>query len=108
MTWSAAPNIPERFRWRCHRWVAGVRCNQSASIKQGLWFQQEILLITYDTVCRERAAKIQNEYRLSAHTVAEWGIFCRETMLVFVEGCCIKLGGPNTTVEIDESKFGRR
>jgi len=29
-------------------------------------------------------------------------------MLVFLEGCSVKLGGPNTTVEIDESKFGPR
>lgn len=59
MTWSAAPNIPERFRWRCHRRVAGVMCNQSAYINQGSWIQQsnltleEIVLITYYTVCRE-------------------------------------------------------
>jgi transposase-like protein len=29
-------------------------------------------------------------------------------MLVFLEGCSEKIGGPNRTVEIDESKFGRR
>jgi transposase-like protein len=35
-------------------------------------------------------------------------MFCRETMQVFLEGCSGKIGGPNKTVEIDESKFGRR
>jgi transposase-like protein len=35
-------------------------------------------------------------------------MFCRETMLVFLEGCSVKIGGPKKTVEIDESKFGRR
>jgi len=35
-------------------------------------------------------------------------MFCRETMLVFLAGCSEKLGGPKKTVEIDESKFGRR
>jgi transposase-like protein len=35
-------------------------------------------------------------------------MFCRETMLVFMEGCSEKIGGPNKTVEIDERKFGRR
>jgi hypothetical protein len=34
-------------------------------------------------------------------------MFCEETMLVFMEGCSQKIGGPNKTVEIDESKFGR-
>jgi transposase-like protein len=35
-------------------------------------------------------------------------MFCRETMLVFLEGCSVKIGGPNKTVKIDESKFGKR
>jgi hypothetical protein len=29
-------------------------------------------------------------------------------MLVYMEGCSEKIGGPNKTVEIDESNFGRR
>jgi len=29
-------------------------------------------------------------------------------MLVFLEGCSVKIGGPNKTVKIDESKFGWR
>jgi hypothetical protein len=35
-------------------------------------------------------------------------MFCREAMLVYLEGCSEKIGGHNKTVEIDESKFGRR
>jgi hypothetical protein len=35
-------------------------------------------------------------------------MFCRETMLLFLEGSSVKIGGPQKTVEIDESKFGRR
>jgi len=54
MTWSAHPCQFDGFRWRCQKRVAGVKCNQSASIRLGSWFQQsnltlrEILLITYD------------------------------------------------------------
>jgi hypothetical protein len=29
-------------------------------------------------------------------------------MFVFLEGCSVKIGGPNKTVEIDERKFGPR
>jgi len=29
-------------------------------------------------------------------------------MLVFMEGCSEKIGGPNKTVKIDKSKFGQR
>jgi len=114
MTWSADSIHSEGFRWRCQRRVAGVRCNRSASIKVGMWFQQsklilqEILLITYDNVRCKQASCIQSEYCLSAHTVADFGMFCRETMLVFLEGSSVKIGGPNKTVEIDDSKFGRR
>jgi transposase-like protein len=35
-------------------------------------------------------------------------MFCRETMLVFMEGCSKKTDGPNKTVEIDQSKFGQQ
>ena len=39
--------------------------------------------------------------------VTDWGMFCREVLPVYFEGSSEKLGGPNKTVEIDESKFGR-
>jgi len=52
MTWSAEPCIPEGFRWRYRRKVAGVKCSASRSIRTGSWFQQirltfrEVLLVT--------------------------------------------------------------
>jgi hypothetical protein len=39
--------------------------------------------------------------------VADWGQFCREMMLVYLESCSEKISGPEKTAEIDESKFGR-
>jgi len=39
MKWSVDSTHSEGFRWRCQRRVAGVKCNQSASIKVGTWFQ---------------------------------------------------------------------
>jgi len=80
-------------------------------VKNGSWFRQsnltfrEISLVTYDIVCREPAHRIKEEYGLSSNIVADWGMFCRETMLVFMTGCSEKLGGPSKTVEIDESKY---
>jgi hypothetical protein len=35
-------------------------------------------------------------------------MFCRVTMPEFFEGSSEKIGGPCKTVEIDESKIGRR
>ena len=112
-TWSAERSIPERFRWGSRRKVAGVNCSASRSINIGCLFQQsnltfrEILLVTYDIMRRETALRIKEEFCLSSSTVADWGTFCRETMLMFMEGYSEKIGGPNKNVEIDESKFGR-
>ena len=66
------------------------------------------MYFTYDIVRRVPAHIIQKEHRLGPNTIAEFGLFCRETMLMYVEGCSEKFGGPNKTVEIDQSKFGRR
>jgi len=45
MTWPAYSTHSEGFRWRCQRRVAGVSCNQSASIKVESWFQQSKLIL---------------------------------------------------------------
>jgi hypothetical protein len=65
------------------------------------------MFLTYDIVRREPASLIKGEHN-SPTTLSEWGQFCRQTMLVYIEGCSEKIAGPNKTVEIDESKFGRR
>ena len=86
----------------------------SRSARHGSWFQQskltlqEVMYQTYGILRRERADHIQHKLHFSDHTVANWGMFCRQATLHYMEGCSEKLGGPNRTVEIDESKFGRR
>ena len=114
MTWSADPSRSDGFRWRCRKSVAGVRCRAATSIRHGSWFQlsnltlAEIIVITYDILCCECAHQIGNEYNLSDHTVADWGMFCREAMLDYLAGSSQKIGGPTQIIEIDESKIGRR
>ena len=66
------------------------------------------MFLTYDVVRREPARRIKQEHRFGPNTLAEWGQFCRETMLRYVQGCSEKIGGPNKTVGIDERKFGKR
>jgi hypothetical protein len=64
MTWSERPALHDGFRWRCQRRVAGASCNRSTSIRHESWFQQsnltllQILLLTYDIVCRDPAHRI--------------------------------------------------
>jgi hypothetical protein len=94
--------------------VAGTRYHGSRSIGHGSWFKeskltfQEVLYLTYDILRREPAHQLQHEHQFTDRTIADWGMFCRKTLLVYLEGCSEKIGGPNKTVEIDESKFGRR
>jgi len=66
------------------------------------------MYLTYDIVRRLPAHFIHKEHRFGSDTIAAWGLFCREIMLVYMEGCSEKIGGPNKTVEIDESNFGQR
>ncbi|KAK5648289.1 hypothetical protein RI129_003181 [Pyrocoelia pectoralis] len=46
--------------------------------------------------------------RISNHTFVDWACFCREVVLNAFIDKKEKLGGIGVTVEIDESKFGRR
>jgi hypothetical protein len=84
-------------------------CSESKSIKHASWFQhsnltvQEVMFLTYDIVRREPASLIKKEHRFSSTTIADWGQFCRETMLVYMEGCSQKISGPNKTAEIERA-----
>jgi hypothetical protein len=49
----------------------------------------------------ETANLIQHEHHFSYQIIADWGMFCREAMLVFLGGFSEKIGGPNKTFEIE-------
>ena len=51
---------------------------------------------------------VENELGLSKTTINDWCSFVREVVLHWVLGNKSKIGGVGTTVEIDESKFGKR
>jgi transposase-like protein len=52
---------------------------------------------------------IRNEIRIkSQKTLVDWGSFCREVCFDLMVENGKPMGGPGRTVEIDESKFGRR
>jgi len=102
------------YRYRCRRRISGSRCTDSMSIRHGSWFQYsnltlaEVMFLTYDIVRRVPANAIQREHQFHSSTIADWGQYCKEVMLEYVKGSSQRIGGPNKTVEIDESKFGRR
>ena len=104
MTWCPHPTFSDGFHWQCRRMVAGVRCSATRSITTGSWFElskltfREISLLTYGIVCREPAHHIIQEYCFSSSTVADWGKFCWETMLLFKPP-------PNHFTDIKRSPF---
>ena len=67
----------------------------------------EVLLITYDIVQLVPAYSIQQEHQFCSATITDWAKLCRKVMLDYLQGTSQKIGGPNETVEIDESKFCR-
>ena len=54
------------------------------------------------------AQLIQQEHLFTPTTINDWSQFCRQTMLEYLDGCSERIGCRNKTVEIDDSKFGRR
>jgi hypothetical protein len=80
MTCSVDQSVSDGYRWRCRKRNGGTRCFDSRCNKHGSWFHHsnltylEILLITYGIVCHESAVRIQHEFRLCVHTIADWGI----------------------------------
>ena len=67
----------------------------------------EVLHLTYAIVHRVPAYSIQQEHQFCSATITDWAKLCRKVMLDYLLGSSQKIGGPNKTVEIDESKFCR-
>jgi len=90
MTWSADTTVSDNFHCRCEKRVAGKKYCASASITLGSWFQQgnlilqEILLLIYDTVRRDKPSTIREEHSHGRHMVADCGMICRETILIIL------------------------
>ncbi len=52
--------------------------------------------------------QICHELNIASHTAVDWDSFCRETCEVTLLDREQQIGGPGKTVQIDESKFGKR
>jgi len=113
--------------WRDHRTPVVFRCNNKAckkdyiSVRQGSFFEQsnlsfeQVLLIvnlfcanvtSYEQI--QFQAQLDND-KLSSATIADWLSYCREVCLEsIIKQTPTVIGGAGCTVEIDESKFGKR
>ena len=84
------------------------------SIRKNSWFAksnlslEEIVKLTYWWCRGLKRDEIRHKVNISKHTAVDWDSFCRETCdVTLLEKEC-KIGGAEKTVQIDESKFGKR
>ena len=103
--------IHDGYRWKCNQ----KKCNRSINLRHKSWFSQsklsmgDIIKLTYLWVYKHTNENIKHEVRLgSDHTVVDWKNFCREVCTIIIESESEQIGGEGKTVEIDESKFGKR
>lgn len=100
-----------------HRAKIRVCCfffHYSSSLRKGTFFAKSHLSLldicgfVYLWTMNCLSFIMQNQLRFAKNTVADWNSFLRE---VTFDGMIVKkclLGGVDRTVEIDESKFGKR
>ena len=102
------------FKWECRRQINGKRHRVEISIRKDSWFEKsnltlvEIVKLTYWWCRGVSQEDIRHEVNVSEHTAVDWDSFCRETCEVTLLEREDKIGGPGKTVQIDESKFGKR
>ena len=123
-------------RWRCRKehWTEKhikrkrkrKRIEIEISAADGTWFSearislQKIFLLTYcwsrrfnyeQTITECHSIEILEYERLSYNTITDWFSFCRETIMNALDLLYEKtglIGGEGHTVEIDETKVGKR
>lgn len=121
-------NSADGFEWRCrakyqpYEKASYKQCDTRKSIRDQTFFGKtegfgggsnlsmfQIIGFVHMWARGHKITDISHELEIDAKkTCIDWSSYCREICLrAFIENPC-KIGGPNKTVEIDESKFGRR
>lgn len=97
--------------WRC----TNKYCYRKFSIRHNSWFANShlslsvIVKLTYYWVHKLPLNYIKLQLDIGSNsTGVDWYNFCREVCLQVIIQDNKKVGGPGKTVEIDESKFGKR
>lgn len=96
--------------WRC----SNKQCSKKISVRRSSWFHhsnltlEKCLLITYFWVYQVSEQFVKHELDIANQTIVDYYNFNREVCTVILEKNSEKIGGVGKTVEIDESKFGKR
>ena len=115
LRWIRRNSSRDGYEWRCSK----KSCNGMASIRQKSWFSgswlsiEKVLALTYAWAHNFSSSQAVHETSLgdeqtSTETVVDWYHFCREVRAErIMKHHAQAISGPGTTVEIDESKFGK-
>ena len=110
MNMNAGGKTLDNCRWRCPR-----PCRKELSIRHGTFFEKSKLplskiidIIYYWSYEEASVKKLKHELGCSDHTVTDWKNFLRDICAEYFIANPVRLGGPNATVQIDESLFVRR
>ena len=116
LNWQRRAASGDGFVWRCSK----KNCNGQASIRQNSWFSgsklsiEKVIALTYAWAHSYTTTQAMHETSLddestSSETVIDWYNYCREVCADrIMKHHAGPIGGPGSTVEIDESKFGKR
>ncbi len=103
------------YIWKCRSTVKGEgRHQKSRSIRHGSWFSKsnltlaELIQMTYFWAHGFTQQQVQHELGVSSATTVDWFMFHREICESEILDSSQPIGGPGVTVQIDESKFGKR
>ncbi|XP_068234733.1 uncharacterized protein [Palaemon carinicauda] len=110
----------KRWVWRCQKKVAigkqkAKKCNYSVAVFKGGWLSQAKVKagdnLFFSGVYLDKIFTyefIRREIGWTNNTISDWCNFIREVLENYCEVVRKPIGGPGKTVEIDESKFGKR
>ncbi|XP_055948314.1 uncharacterized protein LOC129981488 [Argiope bruennichi] len=107
-------DISDGFEWRCKSKVKGQMHDVKRSVRKGSFFElsrmtlNEILVQVYLWVTQSKVDFNMKESKCSSKTVCDYRSYCREVCVVEMIESSMKVGGSGVTVEVDESKFGKR
>lgn len=115
--------VNSSFRFRCSRRtqrrttkkIVKRRCSTNVSARKDTFLANSVLepktiihIVYWFCLGRLTYKDVAAQVHVAHQTIVDWYSFCREVTVNFCVEHSTKLGGPGSTVEIDEAKFGKR
>jgi len=102
----------------CHKQVKRrgkrVKCDKRITIRKGTCLERsrltlrDMMCYVLEWVTGSTSFRGQREGNFSSFTARIWNAFCQDVVIDDIMRIKIQIGGPGKTVEVDESKFGKR